>query len=106
LGVKKGFEVGSEVGFFQSFAKVWIKFVELSPNEADRKSEKVKKELKRLQDLAEKATNQVRKSPGPVSRIPGSVFYLVQVTGFELLTTDNEFRGRILVVRDPSMNEQ
>ena len=57
LGVKKGFEIGSEIGFFESFAKVWLKLVEA---DSDKKVEKVRKELKKLQDLAEKVSDQVR----------------------------------------------
>ena len=56
LGAKKGSEIGSEVGFFQSFARVWINLV----SDGDKKNEKVKRELKKLESLAEKASNQVR----------------------------------------------
>ena len=55
LGAKKGSEIGSEVGFFQSFAKVWIKLI----SDGDKKNEKVKRELQKLNSLAEKASNQV-----------------------------------------------
>ena len=61
LGVKKGFEVGSEIGFFESFANVWIKLLEKSASSgSEKKNERVKKELQKLLQLAEKATNQVR----------------------------------------------
>lgn len=55
LGVKKAFEIGSEIGFFESFANVWIKLVEA---DSDKKNEKVRKELKKLKDLAEKVSDQ------------------------------------------------
>jgi hypothetical protein len=59
LGVKKGFEIGSEVGFFQSFAQVWIKLVQAQSEGQNKKNQKVKSELEKLAQLAAKASGQV-----------------------------------------------
>ena len=62
LGLKKGFEIGSEVGFFQSFAQVWIKLIQepsADGQDNSKKNQKVKSELEKLSLLAAKASDQV-----------------------------------------------
>ena len=62
--MKKGFEIGSEIGFFQSFAHVWIKLIQAPSSSSDseqqdKRNQKVKSELEKLALLTNKASDQV-----------------------------------------------
>jgi len=52
--VKKGSEIGSEVGFFESFAKIWIALLSKDPTESvTKRNQKAVKELSKLLLLAQ-----------------------------------------------------
>ena len=62
--MKKGFEIGSEIGFFQSFAHIWIKLIQAPSSSSDseqqdKRNQKVKSELEKLALLTNKASDQV-----------------------------------------------
>jgi hypothetical protein len=73
VSLSKGFDIGSEVGFFEAFARVWIGILEAQSGVAgDRKDDKVKRELNKLASLASAASNQV-----PIR--PSTIFPILQI---------------------------